>query len=43
MELRQFLEGALDLLPDLEITGTPVRPETNFMNSIKHLPMRLHR
>ncbi|MGH3922341.1 MAG: cytochrome P450 [Pseudonocardiaceae bacterium] len=41
MELRQFLEGVIDLLPQLEITGTPVRPETNFMNSIKHLPMRL--
>ena len=41
MELRQFLESAIDLLPRLEITGTPVRPDTNFMNSIKHLPMRL--
>jgi cholest-4-en-3-one 26-monooxygenase len=40
MELRQFLEGAVSLLPRLEITGTPVRPESNFMNSIKHLPMR---
>jgi cholest-4-en-3-one 26-monooxygenase len=40
MELRQFLEGALSLLPRLEITGAPVRPESNFMNSIKHLPMR---
>jgi cholest-4-en-3-one 26-monooxygenase len=40
MELRAFLSGVLDLLPQLEITGPPVRPETNFMNSIKHLPMR---
>lgn len=40
MELRQFLDGVIDLLPRMEITGPPVRPETNFMNSIKHLPMR---
>src|SRR6266571_418235 len=40
MAVRQFLESAIDLLPRLEITGTPVRPETNFMNSVKHLPMR---
>ncbi|MCZ4097846.1 MULTISPECIES: cytochrome P450 [Streptomyces] len=40
MELRQFLEGIVDLLSRLEIAGTPVRPETNFMNSIKYLPMR---
>ncbi|MDH6129137.1 cytochrome P450 [Kitasatospora sp. GP82] len=40
MELRQFLEGAVDLLPQLEITAPPVRPETNFMNSVKHLHMR---
>jgi cholest-4-en-3-one 26-monooxygenase len=41
MELRAFLDGVLDLLPHLEITGEPVRPETNFMNSVKHLPMRV--
>jgi cholest-4-en-3-one 26-monooxygenase len=41
MELHQFLDGALDLLPRLELTGPPVRPQTNFMNSIKHLPMRV--
>jgi cholest-4-en-3-one 26-monooxygenase len=40
MVIRQFIEGAIDLLPRLEITGTPVRPETNFMNSVKFLPMR---
>ncbi|AUG78936.1 Cytochrome P450 [Kitasatospora sp. MMS16-BH015] len=40
MELRQFLEGVVDLLPELEITGPVLRPETNFMNSVKHLPMR---
>ncbi|MHA6763572.1 cytochrome P450 [Streptacidiphilus sp. PAMC 29251] len=43
MELRQFLDGVLDLLPRLELTGPPVRPETNFMNSIKHLPVRFGR
>lgn len=40
MVIRQFIEGAIDLLPRFEITGTPVRPETNFMNSVKFLPMR---
>lgn len=40
IELRQFLEGVVDLLPRMEITAPPVRPETNFMNSIKHLRMR---
>lgn len=38
--LRQFLDGVIDLLPRLEVTATPVRSETNFMNSIKRLPMR---
>lgn len=40
MELRLFLEGIVGLLPRLEVAGTPVRPETNFMNSLKYLPMR---
>jgi cholest-4-en-3-one 26-monooxygenase len=40
MVLRQFLDSVVDLLPALEITDTPVRPETNFMNGIKRLPMR---
>jgi cholest-4-en-3-one 26-monooxygenase len=41
LEIRQFLDAVLDMLPRLELTGPPVRPETNFMNSIKHLPMRV--
>jgi cholest-4-en-3-one 26-monooxygenase len=41
LEIRQFLDVALDLLPRLEMAGQPTRPATNFMNSIKHLPMRL--
>ncbi|MFE0021537.1 cytochrome P450 [Amycolatopsis sp. NPDC059021] len=40
LELRTFLGAALDLLPRWELAGTPVRAETNFMNSIKHLPLR---
>ncbi|GAA2150369.1 cytochrome P450 [Kitasatospora kazusensis] len=40
MELRQFLEGAADLLPLLEAAAPPVRSETNFMNSVKYLPLR---
>jgi cholest-4-en-3-one 26-monooxygenase len=43
MELRQFLEAVLDVLPDLEITGPAVRPESNLMNCVKHLPMRFRR
>jgi cholest-4-en-3-one 26-monooxygenase len=41
MELRQFLHSAIGLLPRLELADVPMRPETNFMNSIKYLPMRL--
>jgi cholest-4-en-3-one 26-monooxygenase len=41
MELRQFMTAAVDLLPGLEISGPAVRPESNFMNSVKHLPMRV--
>ncbi|MFI6850148.1 cytochrome P450 [Kitasatospora sp. NBC_00085] len=40
MELRQFLDGVVDLLPRLELTADPVRPATNFMNSVKYLPLR---
>lgn len=43
MELRQFLEAVLDLLPRMEAAGPPVRPVTNFMNSVKHMPMRFRR
>ncbi|MBP2327279.1 cholest-4-en-3-one 26-monooxygenase [Kibdelosporangium banguiense] len=41
LELRMFLEAALDLIPRIEFAGPLVRPETNFMNSIKHMPVRL--
>jgi cholest-4-en-3-one 26-monooxygenase len=41
LELRLFLEAVLDLLPDMELTGSLVRAETNFMNTIKHMPVRL--
>jgi cholest-4-en-3-one 26-monooxygenase len=41
MELRHFLDRIVGLLPGIEIAGDPVRPETNFMNSIKCLPMRV--
>lgn len=40
MELREFLTQAVDVLPRLELAGPPARPETNFMNSIKHMPVR---
>jgi cholest-4-en-3-one 26-monooxygenase len=41
MELRVFVEKVLDLLPRMRLTAEPVRPETNFMNSFKHMPVRL--
>lgn len=40
LELRVFLEAALDRLATLELTGTPVRTATNFMNSFKYMPAR---
>ncbi|RRQ88621.1 cytochrome P450 [Streptomyces griseofuscus] len=40
LELREFLDGVADLLPLLELAEPPVRPETNFMNSVKHLRLR---
>ncbi|MQY11617.1 Steroid C26-monooxygenase [Streptomyces sp. RB5] len=40
MELRLFLEGVIDVLPELEPAGTPLRPTTNFMNGYKYLPLR---
>ncbi|MFI0349073.1 cytochrome P450 [Actinomadura sp. 9N407] len=40
MEIGRFLSSAVSLLPRLEISGPVTRPETNFMNSVKHLPMR---
>ena len=41
LEIRCFLEAALDWLPRLELTGQPVQAETNLMNSVKRLPARL--
>jgi cholest-4-en-3-one 26-monooxygenase len=41
LEIRCFLEAALDHLPRLELTGPPVQAETNLMNSIKRMPVRL--
>jgi cholest-4-en-3-one 26-monooxygenase len=40
LEMRIFLEAVLDRLPDLELLGPPVRTQTNFMNSFKHMPVR---
>jgi len=41
LEIQCFLKAALDLLPRLELAGPPVQAETNLMNSIKRLPVRL--
>jgi len=40
LELRCFLGSWLDQLDRLELLGTPVRTETNFMNSVKWMPAR---
>jgi cholest-4-en-3-one 26-monooxygenase len=40
MELRLFLEAVLDRLPDLELTGDPVRSATNAMNAYRSVPAR---
>jgi cholest-4-en-3-one 26-monooxygenase len=40
IELRLFLDAVLDRLPDLELTGEPVRSATNSMNAFRSIPAR---
>ncbi|NJN51289.1 MAG: cytochrome P450, partial [Gammaproteobacteria bacterium] len=41
IQLTVLLEELLARFPDLEVTGDPRRMRTNFLNSIKTLPVRL--
>ncbi|MGB3440132.1 MAG: cytochrome P450 [Actinophytocola sp.] len=40
IELRLFLDRVLDRLPDLELTGQPIRSATNSMNAFRSMPAR---
>lgn len=40
LEIRIMLEEVLRRLPDMELTGPPRRLRSNFINGIKHLPVR---
>jgi len=35
-----MFEELLDRLPDIELAGPPQRLRSNFINGIKHLPVR---
>lgn len=43
LELRALFEEMLQRYERIELTGTPVRLRSNFLNGIKHLPVRFHR
>jgi len=40
MEIRVMFEELLQRIPDFELTGPPDRLRSNFINGIKHLPIR---
>ncbi|HSO95405.1 MAG TPA: cytochrome P450 [Acidimicrobiia bacterium] len=40
MEIRVLFEELLDRWTDLELTGEPTRLRSNFINGIKHIPLR---
>jgi len=40
LEIRIMFEELLDRLPDIELAGPPQRLRSNFINGIKHLPVR---
>jgi cholest-4-en-3-one 26-monooxygenase len=41
LEIRVMFEEVLRLLPDLEQTAPAARLRSNFINGIKHLPVRV--
>ena len=41
-EITVMFRELLTRVPDLEVTGPPVRLRSNFINGIKHLPVSLH-
>jgi cholest-4-en-3-one 26-monooxygenase len=40
LEIRVMFEALLDRLPDIELAGPPQRLRSNFINGIKHLPVK---
>jgi cholest-4-en-3-one 26-monooxygenase len=40
LEIRVMFEALLDRLPDIELAGSPQRLRSNFINGIKHLPVK---
>jgi cholest-4-en-3-one 26-monooxygenase len=40
LEIRVMFEELLPRLPDMELAGAPRRLRSNFINGIKHLPVR---
>jgi cytochrome P450 len=40
MEIRVIFDELLDRWHDLELTGEPQRLRSNFINGIKHIPLR---
>ena len=41
MEIRVMFEELLARLPDIELTGDVSRLRSNFINGIKHIPLRV--
>jgi cholest-4-en-3-one 26-monooxygenase len=41
LEARCIFEALLPLIPRLELAGPPQRLQSNFINGIKHMPVRL--
>lgn len=40
LELRVLLEALTERMPDIRLAGEPVRLRSNFINGIKHMPVR---
>jgi cholest-4-en-3-one 26-monooxygenase len=40
LEIRVMFEAILDRLPDIELAGPPQRLRSNFINGIKHMPVK---
>ncbi|TXI45373.1 MAG: cytochrome P450, partial [Mycobacterium sp.] len=43
LELRVLFEEMVDRYERIELAGDPVRLRSNFLNGVKHLPVRLYR
>ena len=40
LELRVLLQALTELMPDIRLDGEPSRLRSNFINGIKHMPVR---